>query len=86
MAGAQLLSASVIQGLFRDPEGDSLSYAITGGNQDGLFALQNGNLVLSNSVAEGQVGDYAVVLEARESGDNAGVATTTWGATYRAHR
>ena len=78
VAGAQLLSASVIQRLFRDPDGDSLSYAITGGNQDGLFALQNGNLVLSNSIVEGQAGDYAVVLEARESGDNAGVATTTW--------
>ena len=78
VAGAQLLSASVIQRLFRDPDGDSLSYAITGGNQDGLFALQNDNLVLSNSIVEGQAGDYAVVLEARESGDNAGVATTTW--------
>ena len=78
VAGTQLLSASVIQRLFRDPDGDSLSYAITGGNQDGRFALQNGNLVLSNSIVEGQAGDYAVVLEARESGDNAGVATTTW--------
>ena len=82
-AGAIALQSNFTQSLFFDPDnlenpgsGINLTYAIVGGNGNGLFTINtdNGEISLANMPAEGQAGTYTLTIAASNA---AGTATAT---------
>ena len=62
-----------------DAEGDTLTYAITAGNDAGLFDIDedSGEITLTVPDTETDAGDYTLTITATDTAGNAGTATVT---------
>ena len=71
--GTEVRSATKVQGYYTDADGDTLTYSITAGNDDDVFAIDmdSGEVTLAVVPDDAEVGSYALVIAASDGSLNA---------------